>query len=285
VVAQNGAGPDSLGSLHEILAPAAIRRVLEDHADRVGKGLGWAPSSATVAITLRLMARISGALTEAEMAEVARLCGMVKARPPRLTATVRERLAQFDEPAILRRFLKLATRCFESADWLLHQARQTRGGSDRKPARLHQVALALAILIAKPLRREDLAELNLASDFRRDSKGRIVGLCIPGSKTKGGRDEEASFELPLIRRLEKHLRLYRPLLCEDDSLPVPGPDQWPQVAIEHVVRAQASGAERGRGRVQLPSRQAFGGDAAVGERRAQHGRRAAPARPWPIEND
>jgi len=101
--------------------------------------------------------------------------------------------------------------CFAAADRML------KDGSPKRAARLDQRALALAILTNKPLRREDLIELDLASDFQRDSKGRIVGLSIPGSKTKTGRDEEAWFEPPLIKRLERHLKVYRPLLPHSDS--------------------------------------------------------------------
>jgi hypothetical protein len=103
---------------------------------------------------------------------------MVKFPSPRLTRTARERLAQFDEPAVMRRYLQLTAQCFAAADRML------KDGSPKRAARLDQRALALAILTNKPLRREDLIELDLASDFQRDSKGRIVGLSIPGSKTK-----------------------------------------------------------------------------------------------------
>jgi integrase len=217
ILVRKGADLSSLQGMHDVLCPAAIRCVLKEHAERLGNGKGWAASSSTVAITLKRTARISGALTDAELAEVERLCGMVKPRPPRLTSRGRERLAQFDEPAVLLRFLKLPKDCFEAADRILIQGRQNRYGAEKKAARLSQKALALAILCNKPLRREDLAELDLATDFRRDTKGRIVGLCIPGSKTKTGRDEEAWFELPLIKRIERYLKVYRPLLYEGDS--------------------------------------------------------------------
>ena len=211
VLVRQGADVNSLQSLGDIVNPAAVRCVLEDHADRLGKGEGWAPSSGTFATNLKRAARISGALGDADMAEVERLCGMVKVPSPRLTRTARERLAQFDEKPVMRRYLQLTARCFAAADRML------KDGSPKRAARLDQRALALAILTNKPLRREDLIELDLATDFQRDSKGRIVGLSIPGSTTKTGRDEEAWFEPPLIKRLERHLKVYRPLLPHSDS--------------------------------------------------------------------
>jgi hypothetical protein len=98
VLVRQGADVNSLQSLGDIVNPAAVRCVLEDHADRLGKGEGWAPSSGTFATNLKRAARISGALGDVDMAEVERLCGMVKFPSPRLTRTARERLAQFDEP-------------------------------------------------------------------------------------------------------------------------------------------------------------------------------------------
>ncbi len=217
VLVLKGADPGSLQGLRDVLHPAAIRAVLEEHAERLGKGKGWAPSSATVAITLKRMARISGALTDAELVEVERLCGMVKARPPRLTERAAERLAQFDEPRVLREFLRLATDCCAAADRILKDGRENRYPPEKKAARLHQKGLALAILLNQPLRREDLAELDLATDFRRDTTGRIVGLQIPGSKTKTGQAVEAWFDPPLIKRIERHLKVYRPILCDGKS--------------------------------------------------------------------
>jgi hypothetical protein len=211
ILVRKGADLDSLQSMRDVLNPAAVRCVLEDHADRLGKGEGWAASSGNVAATLKRAARISAALSDTNMTEVERLCGMVKFPSPRLTRKARERLAQFDEPAVMRRYLRLTKECFAAADRML------RDGVAKRAARLDQRALALAILANKPLRREDLIELDLATDFQRDSKGRIVGLSIPGSKTKTGRDEEALFEAPLIKRLERHLKVYRPLLPHSDS--------------------------------------------------------------------
>jgi hypothetical protein len=211
VLVRKGADLGSLESLRDIVNPAAYRCVLEDHAERLGRGEGWAASSGTLATNLRRAARISGALSDADMAEVATLCGMVKFPTPRLTRKARERLAQFDEPAVMRRYLRLTSECFAAAD------RMRREGAPKKAAMLHQRALALAILINKPLRREDLVELDLAADFRHDSKARIVGLSIPGEKTKSGRDDEAWFEPPLIRHLDRHLKVYRPLLPHSAS--------------------------------------------------------------------
>jgi len=211
VLVRKGAEIKNLRSLRDILNPAAYRCVLEDHAERLGGGEGWAASSGTLATNLKRAARASGALSDADMEEVERLCSMVKFPAPRLTRKARERLAAFDEPAVMRRYLRLTTECFAAAD------RMRKEGAPKKAARLHQRALALAILSNKPLRLEDLIELDLAADFRRDSKGRITGIAISGSKTKTGRDEEAWFEPQLIKWLDRHLKVYRPLLPNRDS--------------------------------------------------------------------
>jgi integrase len=177
----------------------------------VGNQEGWAASSPNVATILKRAARISQALDDTELREVERLCAMVRRQPLRLCRMARERLAQFDDPAVLHRLLKLPDQCFTTADRMLVE------GSSKRAAILHLRALALAILITKPLRREDLAQLDLATDFRRDKEGRIVGLSIPGHKTKTGRDEEAWFERPLIKRIQRHLQVFRPLLASSHS--------------------------------------------------------------------
>jgi hypothetical protein len=139
VLVRKGAGVDSLQNLRDVLNPAAYRCVLEDHAERLGGGEGWAASSATLATNLKRAARISGALTDTEMAEVERLCRLVRFPPPRLTRKARERISQFDDATVMRRYLRLTTECFAAAD------RMRREGAPKKAARLHQRALAIAI--------------------------------------------------------------------------------------------------------------------------------------------
>ena len=93
-----------------------------------------------------------------------------------------------------------------------------------KAARLSQRALALAILFTKPLRVENLVALDLARHFRRDSKGRVISIRIPGSETKSGRDIEAMLDRKLAMRFATHVKTYRPRLPGSQSSALfPGP--------------------------------------------------------------
>lgn len=201
---------ETIASLRDVLLEPSLRLVLTDYAQRLGSDGGWPPSAISFAITLRRAAMQCGLLNAEEQRAVAALVRLVPNQPFGLKATARERLAQFD-PVMIGRLLRLPQQCFLEADGLLAQ------GHAIQAARHHQRALLLAIHIRKPLRLKNLTELDLARDFLRDAKDRVIDLRIPGSETKTGRDSEAAFDKDLIRRFDKHLKTYRPLLNRHGS--------------------------------------------------------------------
>jgi integrase len=119
----------------------------------------------------------------------------------------RERLAALDRPEMERRFRMMPEECFARADELL------AAGKLAAAAHLHKATLAVAILICKPLRRKNLAELDFHRHFRRDSRGRIIEMRVPASEVhKSQVDVEACLSPQLAARIQKHWSIYRPII-------------------------------------------------------------------------
>ena len=194
-----------VSSVRDLMRPKAVEAILRDQWERVGQGKAWPAGATPLAAYLKRIARHCEGLSDDERAAVKELCDLVKNPNKGLTRKNRCRLAEFDDPKAIARLVSLPDQCFAEADRLYEAGKHVRA------AQLHQRALALAILICKPLRKLQLARLNLRH-FRRDSRKRLNYFCIPGEETKNGQDNEAALPEPLIRRLEIHLKKYRPLL-------------------------------------------------------------------------
>jgi integrase len=129
-----------------------------------------------------------------------------------LTDTTRTRLLQFEDEANIAQLIQLPELLAAEA------RRQDRGGITE--ALKVQTALALAILLACPIRVKNLAGLNLERHIRRSRPGgRKVHLVIPAHEVKNKADLE--FELPseVVAILDRYIEVYRPRL-------VRGPNPW-----------------------------------------------------------
>jgi len=194
-----------VSSVRDLMRPKAVEAILRDQWERVGHGKAWPAGASPIAAYLKMIARHCEGLSDDERAAVKELCDRVKNPNRGMTAKSRRRLAEFDDPAAMVRLVSLPDQCFAEADRLYDAGKQVRA------AQLHQCALALAILICKPLRKLQLARLDLRY-FRRNSMKRLDYFCIPGEETKNGQDNEATLPVPLVRRLAIHLQKYRPHL-------------------------------------------------------------------------
>ena len=132
------------------------------------------------------------------------------------------RLEQFDDPAVLTRFFRLPREHFQAADKL------KADGRNDQAARMHERALGLGLLQEQPMRRRTLLELDIEKHFRRDAKGRITTLSVPGELTKTG--VEISVPLPdgLSRRISKHIKEHHPILCRGTASTWLFPGQGPR---------------------------------------------------------
>jgi hypothetical protein len=132
------------------------------------------------------------------------LANQVKAHKAGLSSQSRARVAQFDDPEILRALLELPGTCYRVADRLHAE------GATRQAARLHETALAIDILIAKPLRLDNLVMLSPERHLRLSGGKGPDTLSLPTSKA--GHEIVAALPKPLARRIQRHVAVYRPLL-------------------------------------------------------------------------
>lgn len=195
-----------------LLTPEAVKAVLMEHYERVGHGR-WAPSAATVASTLLATALQWGGLSDADIAAVREVTGMVPRADKGLSPKNQHRIDQFDDPELLKRLLTLPDDCFRAAD------RQWAEGHRHTAAILHETALALAILLVKPLRRANLTALCEHRHFTLADDGN-GHLKIPAAECKGPRPINAIIPAAIVKRMQRHKTLFRPHLgrCASDYL-------------------------------------------------------------------
>jgi integrase len=215
ILIASGQSAASITGPGDVLKPDPVRTVLMDLFHRLGEGKAW-PSSAVYTIgTLRAAARYVAAtdptiVSSEDLAQLDSFRKLVRVDARRLSHDTRERLAALETPDMERRFRMMSDECFARADEHL------AAGKPAAAAHLHKAALALAILICKPLRRKNLAELDFHRHFRRDSRGRIIEMRVPAREVhKSQVDIEACLSPQLAARIEKHWSTYRPLIVSD----------------------------------------------------------------------
>ncbi len=199
-------------SIRDVVAPVPFKLVLLEAFERLSDGKKWPSRATSIATYLFAAARDWAKLSPEDLAEVATLRKMVKAPATEMTQKSRDRVAQFDDPRLLVAFFELPYEMFLAAD------RMFKDGKPKRAAHLHQVALALAILQAKPLRRRNLAALEHGRHLLSKGSRRFAELRIPASETKTGAHLQAVFPEQLARRIDKHLSTYRSLI---ETVPCP----------------------------------------------------------------
>jgi integrase len=167
-------------------------------------GGAWTPSARHVADALVAMAQRWARLPEAEVQDLARLRSMVRLDYQGLSPRAEDRLAQLGDERAVAALFSLPERAFAQAEALL------REGQALKAGRLHETALCLALLLARPLRIGDLAGLDLQRDARRDRAGRLIEFAVLIQKTRGL--QRITLDDDLRRRIERHISTFRPLL-------------------------------------------------------------------------
>ena len=214
----------SVTRIRDVVCPASYKAVLLEAYERMGDGTKWPTRATSIAGYLYAAARDWAGLSAEELAEVTRLRKMVKAPPAQMTEKSRDRLAQFDDPKMLKAFFELPHEMFDAADLML------KAGKKKHAAQLHQTALALAILQAKPLRRENLVELEHDRHFLARGKHTYGELRIRGTQTKNGAQLQAALPDWLAQRLDRHVQIYRPLIEV-----TPGPYLFPSQKGNHTA--------------------------------------------------
>lgn len=198
-----------IDGLKVLAEPAAMKAVLRFMYEKAGRK--WNNNAVDMAIVLHDIGRLWLKLDAAALAPLEDLHAAVKTERAGIGKRSLQRLEAFDDPMVLKRFFKLPGDLFKAADKLEAEKRHDQA------ARLHERALALAILQLQPLRRRTLALIDIDKHLRRDMRGRFVTLSMPGALVKNGIDISAPIPDDLSRRLTKHVRVYLPSLKGDRS--------------------------------------------------------------------
>lgn len=220
---------ERLDHVRAICTPEAVAAILREQFRRHSTdGKTWPPGAKPLASHLQTMAAQIGELTDADLAQVRKLAGRVPKAKGGFPRKTRERLAAFDDERVLRDFYRLPQVLWREA------AEFVKADKPRQARAKAKYAVALAILLIKPLRISELASLDFREDFRRDRKGRIVGLFIPGERTKTGVPIEAAMDATFGRRIAEYFeRFVLPAAVGATSL-------FPRQEAGHVSGAELS---------------------------------------------
>jgi integrase len=179
-------------------AELGLRQMLLRSGNRTNRSIS------EMAALLRNLAASYCHVDEVDRKALARLAARVALKPQTgMTRKNRTRLLALQNPRTLRQFLLLPERLFAAAK------------PGRKPyyrALDRETAVAIAILLACPLRVGNLAEIHLERNIHRPGDGRAY-LVFEEDETKNARRIE--FELPpeLCRMIDRHLASRCPELC------------------------------------------------------------------------
>lgn len=157
-----------------------------------------------VAALLRNLARITGQ-DEATQKQLTKLAARVASQPQRgMTSKNRNRLRVVQNDKTMLRLLNMPERLFKNPP---------KGkANDYTKALAREDAVAIAILLACPIRVKNLAGIHLERDIQRPGDGRAY-LVLVEDDVKNERPIE--FELPkdVIRMIDRHLATRSILLC------------------------------------------------------------------------
>lgn len=152
---------------------------------------------------MRTVGRFYLRLPEDEQRALEQLVGRITLKPQQgITSKNRERLRPLEDSATLRRLLMLPEQLFERAS----------ACGPIQGARLRETALIIAILLHCPIRRKNLASVQLDRNLQRPRDGRTF-LVFEAEEVKNRHRIE--FELPrhVVELIDRHLATRSPALC------------------------------------------------------------------------
>lgn len=157
-----------------------------------------------MANTLRAAAKYWVKVDEAELGKISRIVARLSPKSSGLTEKNRRRLMPFNDPEVVQRFLGLPQRL----------AAEVRGSTHRTvvDAVTAQLAVAIAILQAVPIRIKNLASLDLEEHFI--ERGNRVYVLIPGEQVKNGRPYQLELPGEVADLIAWYCLEYRDLLVE-----------------------------------------------------------------------
>ena len=212
-----GFSVDSLNSLSDIARLEPIKVILTHVRDR-GEG-EHAGAASNMANFLKAIAQHWVKVDDTELAKIRRVCAKVAIRQKGMTPKNRQRLGPFHDPAVVSAFLDLPDR----------MVREVRSNDRRTvvDAVTAQIAVAIAILQAVPMRIHNLTALDVERHFV--PRGGRVFLSIPEHEVKNGLPIEMEIPGDVADLIAWYCRDYRGLLTDAPTTALfPGPDGHPK---------------------------------------------------------
>ena len=200
-----GHDPLSIRSIADMLSYERYQEILRFFLDRHDGQTS--PQVGQLAGFLKDVARHWLKVDEPELQRFRKIASRLAVERRGLTTKNRERLRPFDEPEAVVAFLGLPQR-------ICRELKADRRGSRRK-AILAQMAAAISLLQAAPIRLNNLANLELNKNLI--ARGKRLYLVIAESDTKNR--EPIDFELPAetVEILSWYVREYRPFLLKQPT--------------------------------------------------------------------
>lgn len=202
---------ESTTSIAALVTPVAFKAVLmvlfeegKPSLAAAGETAKWTKVAESIAFTLVTAARRWVRVPPELLQQLSSTRSMVVPRRGGLTNRVQDRLAEFATDEDRHELYELPWRTFDEADRLLREK------DLRRAPKLHETALALALLLHHPMRIGNLMVLDLERHVLRDRRGRLTQIAIPATEVKN--NVSIRFELPtdLAARFERHLTAFRP---------------------------------------------------------------------------
>ena len=202
----SGEDPQALRTLRDIVA-----------IDRVKKGLrfvhgrsrqGTTKTAHDLARVLVAVARHWAKVNEEHLAALRDLRKRLDPGNKGMSAGNRERLRQFDAPENVRALLGLP-------EMLMNEVARVKKPTPAT-ALLVQTALAVEFLLMVPIRRKNLAHLNIGRHLRPSRSG-VMHLVIPAAEMKNHAPYEARLPASVVKLIDIYLQRYRPFLLTTAS--------------------------------------------------------------------
>ena len=207
-VITRGRPAETIRTLADLVMPDTLREALLFFLDRSGGRTTTQISQ--LAYTALMIAKHWASADAATIAAIRKLNSRVACDNWGMTEKNAGRLRQFEDPENLRRLLLLPEELFAE---LRH-----RGDRSRAACVQARSALAVAILLAAPIRLGNLVALRLGIHLLSSrGTGGAWHLVIPADETKNTRALEFALPAYVVALLRQYLERYRPLVAPPGS--------------------------------------------------------------------
>lgn len=200
-----GLDPQTLHGLRDVVAVETVKTGVRFFLDRASNGSTEQASS--IARVITSIARHWVQVDPPHLKALQRVCKRINPGTQGMSEKNRARLAQFDDPANLRKLHELPALLVAIAS---EEKRPSSAG-----ALLVQAAVAIDLLLMLPIRRKNLAELEFDCHLIRS--GATMRIFIPDHEVKNHVEINAILPPHLVRLIDLYRTSYRPLLLTEPS--------------------------------------------------------------------